>query len=327
MKKKPLSHMDDEIDLIAVSKIIWSGKIKIILITIFSYLIALGYSTQIPLNYVTSLTITKSHNSEFNKLVYLANSIKSNRGYQTNQTNTLNEEILNRFINELKDYEEFLFIIKNKKKVSENLSIEDQKKKLFKYVYSLQIAEPKIDETGINMTNLKLNLTWKDPDEAKNILRDTLNLTLKNLEKLIYEELEQSLKLEKGITLNRDIDRINYLKEQSSIARELDIKDNKINNPSGVGPYYVRGYQAIDKEIDLIKKREYKNFKFLEQEINSLKKKKIQWVNYNIYLINTKSLKNTKSILIKSVLLGFILSILYVFISNIFKSHTHVRKN
>lgn len=319
--------MDDEIDLIAVSKIIWSGKIKIILITIFSYLIALGYSTQIPLNYVTSLTITKSHNSEFNKLVYLANSIKSNRGYQTNQTNTLNEEILNRFINELKDYEEFLFIIKNKKKVSENLSIEDQKKKLFKYVYSLQIAEPKIDETGINMTNLKLNLTWKDPDEAKNILRDTLNLTLKNLEKLIYEELEQSLKLEKGITLNRDIDRINYLKEQSSIARELDIKDNKINNPSGVGPYYVRGYQAIDKEIDLIKKREYKNFKFLEQEINSLKKKKIQWVNYNIYLINTKSLKNTKSILIKSVLLGFILSILYVFISNIFKSHTHVRKN
>ena len=200
MKKNSLSHSNDEIDLIAVSKIIWSGKIKIILITIFSYLIGFGYSAQIPLNYVTSLSIAKSHNSEFNKLVSLTNLIKSNREYQTTQTtqtNQLNEEILNKFINELKDYEEFLLILKNKKKASENLPIEDQRKKLFSYISLLEIIEPKIDETEINMTNLKLDFTWKDPSEAKNILRDTLNLTLNNLEKSIYEELEQSLKLKK----------------------------------------------------------------------------------------------------------------------------------
>ena len=184
-------------------------------------------------------------------------------------------------------------------------------------------------------------------------MQDTLNLVLNNLEKSIYENLEQSLKLEKESKINKDRKRIDFLKEQSSIARELNIKNNTLNFNTMVSNYnqtenfntmvssyyqtenfntmvsnyYQTGYLAIDKEIDLIKKREYKNFKFLEQEINSLKKKKIQWVNYNIYLINTKSLKNTKSILIKSVLLGFILSILYVFISNIFKSHTHVRKN
>ena len=327
MKKKSPLYNDDEIDLIALFKIIWKGKIKILLITIISFLIGFGYSTQIPINYVSSLPIKKSHNSEYNKFVSLANSIKSNRGYQINQTNQLNEEILNRFIGELKDYEEFLFILKNNIKVRENfenLPIEDQQKKLFSYVNLLNIIEPKINEIGINNIHLKLNFTWKDPDEAKDILRDTLNLTLNNLEKSIYEELEQSLKLKKEVTFNKDRERINYLQEQSSIARELNIKDNEMFKS---GPYYVRGYQAIDKEIDLIKNRDYKNFKFFEQEINSFKKEKIQWINYNIYLIETKSLKNTTPILIKSVLLGFILSILYVFFSNIFKSHTVVRKN
>lgn len=327
MKKKSPLYNDDEIDLIALFKIIWKGKIKILLITIISFLIGFGYSTQIPINYVSSLPIKKSHNSEYNKFVSLANSIKSNRGYQINQTNQLNEEILNRFIGELKDYEEFLFILKNNIKVRENfenLPIEDQEKKLFSYANLLNIIEPKINEIGINNIHLKLNFTWKDPDEAKDILRDTLNLTLNNLEKSIYEELEQSLKLKKEVTFNKDRERINYLQEQSSIARELNIKDNEMSKSS---PYYVRGYQAIDKEIDLIKNRDYKNFKFFEQEINSFKKEKIQWVNFNIYLIKTKSLKNTKPILIKSVLLGFILSILYVFFSNIFKSHTVVRKN
>jgi LPS O-antigen subunit length determinant protein (WzzB/FepE family) len=327
MKKKSPLYNDDEIDLIALFKIIWKGKIKILLITIISFLIGFGYSTQIPINYVSSLPIKKSHNSEYNKFVSLANSIKSNRGYQINQTNQLNEEILNRFIGELKDYEEFLFILKNNIKVRENfenLPIEDQEKKLFSYANLLNIIEPKINEIGINNIHLKLNFTWKDPDEAKDILRDTLNLTLNNLEKSIYEELEQSLKLKKEVTFNKDRERINYLQEQSSIARELNIKDNEMFKS---GPYYVRGYQAIDKEIDLIKNRDYKNFKFFEQEINSFKKEKIQWINYNIYLIETKSLKNTTPILIKSVLLGFILSILYVFFSNIFKSHTVVRKN
>ena len=327
MKKNSSLKHDDEIDVIAVFKIFWSGKIKIILITTISFLIGFGYSTQIPINYVTSLTINKSHNSEYNKFVSLTNSIKSNRTYSANQTNQLNEEILNRFISELKDYEEFLLILKNTKKVREVIKkspTEDQGKKLFDYVHSLTIVEPKIDETGIDKTNLKLNFIWKDPDEAKNILRDTLNLTLNNLEKSIYEELEQSLELEKEIIFNKDRERINYLKEQSSIAQELNID---VSDMLKAGPYYVRGYQAIDKEIELIKNRDYKKFKFYEEEINSFKKEKIQWVNYNIYSLKVKSLKDSKSILIKSVLLGLILSILYVFISNIFKSNTVDRKN
>ncbi len=58
--KKNTPLYDDEIDLIALFKIIWDGKIKILLITIISFLIGFGYSYQIPNNYLNSLTISKS---------------------------------------------------------------------------------------------------------------------------------------------------------------------------------------------------------------------------------------------------------------------------
>ena len=343
MKKKSPSYTDDEIDLIAYLKIIWSGKITILLITIISFLIAIGYTNQIPNIYLNSLTIKKSNNYEFTKLVSLTNSITSYKAYQiaetemnsinSNQMNRIadpdrfNEKILNKFMDELKDNEEFLFNLKKTKSVREdieNLPIYEQGKRLFNYARSLKIVKPEIVDPTINEYNFRLRFTWNNIDEARNILKDTLNLTSNNLEKFIYEELERSLKFEKEKVLHIDRERINYLNEQSLIAKELNIIDNE--NSIDTSPYYVRGYRAINKEIELIKNREYKKFKFFEEEINSLKKEKIQWVNYNIYSLKTKSLKNTKSILIKSFLLGLILSILFVVISNIFQSHGSLKK-
>jgi LPS O-antigen subunit length determinant protein (WzzB/FepE family) len=351
MKKKSPSYTDDEIDLIAYLKIIWSGKITILLITIISFLIAIGYTNLIPNIYLNSLTINKSNSSEFTRLVYLTNSIKSYKAYQiaetemnqiaetemnfinSNQMNRIadpikfNEKILNKFMDELMDYEEFLFNLKKMKSVREdieNLPIDDQGKRLFNYARSLKIDKPEIVEPTINDYNFRLRFTWNNTDEAKNIIQDTLNLTSNNLEKFIYGELERSLKLKKEKVLNKDRERINFLNEQSSIAKELNIIDNE--NSIETSPYYVRGYRAINKEIELIKNREYKKFKFFEEEINSLKKEKIQWVNYNIYSLKTKSLKDTKSILIKSFLFGLILSILFVVISNIFQSHGSLKK-
>ena len=73
--------------------------------------------------------------------------------------------------------------------------------------------------------------------------------------------------------LDKDLANIQYLKEQSEIAKELDILFNQLDSvalsktsSSGVSlninsseiPYYLRGYKAIDKEISLIQNREYK---------------------------------------------------------------------
>ena len=68
-KNTPLN--DDEIDLIALLMVIWNGKIKILLITIISFLVGIGYSYQVPNNYVNTLTLSAVDNSEFKRLKYV----------------------------------------------------------------------------------------------------------------------------------------------------------------------------------------------------------------------------------------------------------------
>ena len=314
-KNSPL--YDDEIDLVALFKIIWDGKIKILFITIISILVGLGYNSQIPINYLNSLTVNQSENIEFINFVNIQKLIKSNQ---------LN---LARFINALEDYEEFLLIVRNTKKIQENilkLNIEDQEIELFKYAKLLEIVKPKKNEESYTV-----NFKWHDPNEAKKILQETLNLTSKNLKRSIDLELSQLLEFKKKLLINKDLERLAYLKEQSAIAKELNIIDNQIDNvnlsQSSVSlnistadiAYYLRGYKAIDKEIELIENRDYQNLKFIERELNDFKDKEIKFVKYNVYLMDHNSLKNTKLTLMISILLGLIVGIFYVLYSNAFK--------
>jgi LPS O-antigen subunit length determinant protein (WzzB/FepE family) len=335
--KKNATRYDEEIDLIALFKILWDNKTKIILITIISFLIGLGYSYKLPNNYLHSLTINKSYSSKFIKLNSIINLIKTD---QSDRSILSNEIILDRFINELQDYEEFLSNLKNTKKFKENiknLSIEDQEKKIFKYVKLLQIVKPKKKETDFT-----LNLKWHDAEEAHKIFQDTLNLVMNNLIKSIFEQLKQTLEFEKKMILQQDRKKIDFLSEQSSIAKEIDISDNQVDdanlyqsnlslninsNDITDTAYYLRGYKAIDKEIELIQNRDYHYFKLIEEEINEFKDTDTKLVDYNLYLIETKSLKNTKLILMISIILGLIIGVFYVLISNAFMSQTASNKN
>ena len=144
--------------------------------------------------------------------------------------------------------------------------------------------------------------------------------------------------MKKKIIKNHDRIRLDYLSEQSSIARELNIINNQINNinvSSNVSlsinnadiAYYLRGSKAIDKEIEIIKNRDYQNFKFIEQEIAYLKEKNPRWIDYNIYSLVVKSLNNNKKkIIIKSILLGLIVGIIFVLIFNAIQSQTVSKK-
>ena len=352
-KNSPL--YDDEIDLTALFKIIWDGKIKILLITIISFFVGFVYNSQIPVNYTNSLTIKPSKPIEFlklgninellklnqltqlNQLNQLNQSNQSDKLNQSNQSDKLNQFYLDRFINELDDYEEFLLNIQNTKKIQEHFSkinIEDQEKDLFKYAKSLKIVAPKKNEQ-----NYIINFKWYNPEEAQKILQDTLNLISKNLKERIDLELEQLLEFRKRLLLNADRIRLDYLREQSAIAKELSIIDNQIDNvnlsQSSVSlnintadiAYYLRGYKAIDKEIELIENRDYQNLKLIKQEINSFKAQNIKLADYNVYLMDVKLLKDAKSILIISILLGLIVGIFYVLITNGYQAKKGSKRN
>jgi len=303
-KNSPL--YEDEIDLIALFKIIWDDKIKILLITIISFLVGLGYNSQIPINYLNSLTIYPSKTSEFIKFDNIQNLLKLSQS---------NHSLLDKFINELADNEEFLKSVKNTKKIQENFEkfkIEEQEIELFKYAKLLEIDQQK------KLKNYKINFKWHNTDEAKDVLQDTINFTLINLEKSIYEELD--LALEEIYSFNQ----LGYLKQQRQIAKELNISDIPYGYTGN--PFYLRGYVAIDKEIEILQKNIDKEFKLYKKKINSLKKTNIKWIKYNISLIEEKSLKNTKLILMISILLGLIGGVFFVLISNVFQSHSASRK-
>ncbi len=357
--KKNIQRYNSEIDLIYVLKIIWDSKIKIIFITLISFLIGLGYNLQIPKNYLNVLDISVPTSMELQRVGYLnklmeINSLEGNNepNYEnvfTNLSNTylaktldyqnspISQQILNMFINELKDYEEFFFYLKNIKKVEEAVSkfkIEDQEVELFKYASLLEVIEPKKDKK-----DYILNFIWHDPDEAKKILQDTLDFVQKNLQIRIVNELRQTLEFKKKFALNIARERLNFLIEQSSIARELGILDNQIDslnlsqsnvslniNTANIA-YYLRGYKAINKEIEIIKNRDYEVFEYIEKEISNFSDLDFELVNYNIYLMSSESLNNTKLILIIFIVLGLIIGSFYSLILDALKLKKTFKKN
>jgi len=264
--------------------------------------------------------------------------INSNQSMKTNLSDQI---ILNKFVNELMDYEELSISLNKIKKVRENIAklpIEKQAERLFQYAKLLSIDELKKDINKSDEINYILNFQWDNTDEAKKILEDTIDLTLKNLEKKIYEVLEQSLEFKSKMNKNRDKIRLDFLIEQSAIAKELNILDNQIENvnlsQSSVSlnintadiAYYLRGFKAIDKEVELIKSRNYENYEFIKKEINFLKEEEIRWIDYNIYSLQSESLKDTKLIKIISILLGLIVGVIFVLISNVIQSQTVSKK-
>ena len=321
---------DDGIDLIAIFKIILEGKIKILFITIISILLGFGY-TLLPQNYLNSLSIDKENNYQLIKFDNIERLLKINNSIQLNEPNAFNQIVFLKFIDELQDYEEFLFSLKNTKKIKEDLSklkTQDQDKELYKYSKLFNISYPKQDEQ-----KYIINFIWHDPVEAKKILQDTINLTSKNLKKEILDELNHNLEFQKKLVLNKDRERLSYLNEQSSIAKELNISDNQINNVSLYQSInintadYLRGYKAIDKEIELIQNRDYQNFELIKQEIDKFKDIDVNFVKYNIHLMESKSPhKNYKFILIISILLGLMAGMFFVLISDMFQSETISKK-
>lgn len=303
MKKKiPANY--DEVDLRPILNILWNDRIKILLIATVSLLIGFGYLYLAPKKYLHTLSIEKNDYSLFENFIKTLDfeDFDTNRKDKTIMQKTY---VMNKFINELKDYKEFMFVLKDTKNFRENFA---------KYTKLLEIK--KIDDSKII-----LNLKWFDSQEIKDILKDTINLTIDNLEKSIIKDLDNIKEQENIVLRNKELKKLEYLKDQIWIAKELNISDNQITTFISKYdiPYYLIGYKAISKEIELIEKNfvRNRNRSVLEKNINLLKESSDLRI-FNIYPSSeVKLLKDTKLILMISVLLGLIIGILYVSISKL----------
>lgn len=336
-KNSPL--YDDEVDLIELLKTIWNEKIKILLITAIVVIIVSGLSYKVPKQDIfnNSLTIKPSQDSEFYKF--------SNVNKLLNISSNM---MFEKFIFELSDREEVISVLKDyeptRKLFFKSPTIK-QKKLFYDYAKkNLVIKEViKFDKKGGKINSKKIytiNFKWHDKYESLDILNQTINLTLINIQKKVFKNLEEIHEKTKTNILRKDLKRIEYLEEQAKIATELNIEveTDSLTLDEGVFlnlirddlPYYLRGYKAIRKEMELIRNRDYKQFTYLDQEIAVLKKMDINWIDYNILNLESKLINNNKKklklIIMFSIVMGLIIGAFYVLIINAFKNHKKLRK-
>ena len=333
--KNKFTTYDDELDLVELLKTIWNGKVKIILITFISFLIGIGYNLQKPNEFITSAIVKSSVSSEFGPFSPIYNFVG------VSQQRLYSNEMLNRFVSELGDYEELVFVLKKNKYIEEKilkLSQNDQPQILHNYAKSLKISRIDDIQNGIIIDSVyKITFNWHNAFDGRSILEETIKLTLINLEKKFFNQLEAYLEVKKNSIFNEDLSRIEYLLEQAKLARELNIAENELDNNS-VGnynvfnfnnsdiAYYLRGYKIIDREISIIKSRKHHNLSFFQKRIHNLKKIDVNWVEYNNYLIETTSSKNYLKVLMISIVLGLMIGSMYVLISNKLQPQKSIRK-
>ena len=151
-------------------------------------------------------------------------------------------------------------------------------------------------------TYFTINFQYHDYEKWKSVLTHVDEFANKLVKKTLTEEYDNSLlflinqkkyqledisiKIDNTlIDYDREISiRLAYLEEQSAIAQKLGIAKNTIevqtfgsqnallSNVQTDSPFYLRGYEAINKEIELIKSR--KNKKAFVRELFDFEKKK-----------------------------------------------------
>lgn len=348
MKNKSIDN-NNEIDLIDLIKIIWDGKTKIILSIIITFILFYVYNLLQPKPdlkknlYKNSLSISKSNNAEFYKFFPIYNYLNPEKyKLYSDQYNIStpaggqifkidNAQILDNFVREILDYEELIYVLKNNKKIKEQLAQLPEKEQtdyLYKkYVKLFSVSKP-IQASNYQPDSLKINLIWEDLDECKKILEQTINLTMINLQGSIFKGLDNMMEVKQNTILSEDLKKIAFLLEQSSIAKELNLENIQpnvgfnvqSNDLSLLNSYYLRGYKAIDKEINIIKNREYDELSNIKNKIDVLRKSNIEWINYNILFLESELIKSNKKKMTiplgSSIVFGLIIGLFYVYISH-----------
>lgn len=350
MEKKN-SLYANEIRLANILKTIIDKKIIIILIMFISILIGIGSNLLKKDTFQILLNIKPSKDTEFTNFLpiysltyddFSLNSLQKKRSESGKRSefltsrNELSIVMLDKFLDELLDYEEFISVLSANANIAESvkgLSFEKERQLLYNYTKLLTLRQKANEGKYI----YALNFIWHDRDEGVLILNDLLELVKTNLEKRIFSNLGTLLEIKRRNNYDEDLVRIEFLKEQSLIAKELDIKDNQVDsvnlsqsnvsfniNTNNVA-YYLRGFKTIDKEIKIIQNRQHVDVINLEKDIRALKKTDIKWAYYNTNYISVNKLKSTfTSIVIIGI--GFVISLLYIYIIVVFKSKKLIKR-
>jgi LPS O-antigen subunit length determinant protein (WzzB/FepE family) len=360
---------DDEVDLFDILETLWDGRKKIIATISVVALFGIILFLYLPKEYKLTAPISPAEDSVF--LPYTStNELLEKNGLPLKIDST---KVFTEFVSDFIGYEEMLNVLSANYYVINSLQGLDEvnkQKELIKLATSFTLKAP-LKETG----SWQLSFNWHDDLEGKRLLNNAIQRILNNIRLKLKEDVDQmiltlnmrktlelnslqaKLKSLKSIKDNRERYFVQYLREQASIARSLGIKDNQMfkdvnlqsqgekdsNNSQTYYTYYLRGYLAIEEELDLIANRsEEQSMLAIPDYLDTLEQISLvkgdlspsqlkiasksfdsdnskDWVKYNLELYESNYQIKTLIFVILSIVLAGMISAVYVIILNSFR--------
>ncbi|WP_145596173.1 Wzz/FepE/Etk N-terminal domain-containing protein [Candidatus Pelagibacter sp. FZCC0015] len=386
-----------EVDLVDLLKALWLGKWKIIIITAISVLVVLVYSNSIPKKYKLTTVAYHGDRSSFIKYSVINDILKLNDLTATEGRDIPNKYVLNpsRIFHkarvEFNNYQAVTSVLENEISIMKSFDGTDEQKQdlLIKLARSFNFLTP--TKQG---EKYSVSFTWENIEEGKKIFDKAMAKVMENVKKSVIKDISNlaniieknnqrkidslNLKFEllEKAQKEKDMARIEYLKEQSTIAKEINLEQNMeglslgqskqslfleptqgsnstknkslidlIEVPFLEVPYFLLGYRAIDKEIELILNRtdrqrilnttEYIKVmaklievesdlspELLRQSISIIENDNVKnWIKYDFSLGSTKSLNNTRLYIMVAIMFGLTFGSVFVIISHYFRKN------
>ena len=275
----------DEIDLLQLIETIWDGKWKIIAITAACVLGVLGFQFISPAPSFVAMTEIKPISSKEADAYASLNSLEV---YNVKPADllTLHNERLTQPDTLTKLFREIALL--DREEFDSDDAYDFALRALAGEVTLLPPVNVDGKERGEQRRNWTLSIEYSDRDKWLSTLnqlhdiatKEVLDISNNRFETLLRtENLKRSFELEDISTQITNIladydrktsDRLAFLAEQALIARKLSVAKNTIeaqtfSAQNGVvasvktdTPFYLRGYEAIEKEIELILSRDNK---------------------------------------------------------------------
>ena len=310
----------DEIDLIELFSKLWSKKLTIFLISFLCGCLALGYLFLTPGKYSGEFVLRGPTGDQLAAYAPLNDSIKEyyaeflqNTGRNSvgaNQFEIATDGLVAEMVRELQDLEEFEVALKEADSEYRDMSDEE-----FFEARSAFISNISIVLATERDPDVRINFDWRDKSQLLDIFVKALlsaeeNLNSGQLRMLsgLADNIERKT-LNERENLNRNLvsvretvdletaGRLLFLKEQASIARELDLAENSLmkgsqqnlrsykvsddgvtslNRPETL---YLRGYKSLEREIDLIESRKGDEKYLMDQTFLNVKRDAIALKN------------------------------------------------
>jgi len=278
-------QFDDEIDLVELVQTVWDGKWKIVGAVVVSVISVFGYHATQPQPNFEAATEIKPITSVDAERYRQSNAL----GFFEVTPNTL----LNLYIEQLDERTLFEEAIRKYELVDEKKFEDEQayEEAVIAVASSIELLPP-INVDGADKGDVRrfwtIGFEYNDSDKWKQVLSSVDSFANKSVQRILQQRFQTSLSVAKQ---KRDFeledieiqianaladydrktsDRLAYLSEQASIARKLGVAKNTIEaqtfsaqngmvaNVKTDTPFYLRGYEAIEKEIELIKSRSQK---------------------------------------------------------------------